>query len=222
MPKSKKEMRVDTVVSHIKNAILEGDYKPGDRIKETAIAEALDVSRAPVREALLELFSYGLLESKPHRGKSVIALTSKQILESYIMGGVLEGYALACSVHLFFDGDYKKLENLLDQMREVAATTRDLHVLSELDTQFHDLLLSKTDNEMLLEFSQRTSRNIAHFLLFRHWAKIQDPDVFHARHMKILNAMRQGDRGQIEKVIRTHYMECGYQMAEFGADRYED
>lgn len=213
-----KNTYVEEVVAHIKNAIFSGQYQPGDKVKEQVIASELHISRSPVREALLQLTNEGLLETRLRRGKVVVSLTRKQILDSYIMGGILEGYALASTFHLFFDSDYKKLESLLMQMHEIANGDGDLKKLSALDTEFHDTLLSKADNELLLNFSEKTSRRIAHFLLFRHWAEIQDLDEVCEKHSRLIDIMKEGNPEKIESAIRTHYMETGYIMAAFGSD----
>lgn len=208
---------VEDVVAHVKNAIFSGQYKPGEKVKEQIIASELNISRSPVREALLQLTNEGLLETRPRRGKVVVSLTRKQVLDSYIMAGVLEGYALSSTIHLFFDGDYKKLENILAQMHEISKKNGDLKKLARLDTEFHDMLISKADNELLSIFSERTSRRIAHFLLFRHWAEIQDPDDFYGRHLLLIEVMKEGNPEKIENTIRKHYMETGYKMAAYGS-----
>ena len=88
----------DQVAEYVKNRILSGNLAPGAPLNEVAIASELSISRAPVREAMQILIRDGLVESLPQKRKNVMALTAKQIKNSYFTGGVLEAAAVVMAV----------------------------------------------------------------------------------------------------------------------------
>lgn len=83
----------DFVLSHLRSLIRARHLRPGDRIRETDVAQRLKVSRTPVREALKQLEASGLVESAPPRGFIVVELTPRRVSELYAMREVLHGAA---------------------------------------------------------------------------------------------------------------------------------
>ncbi|HEV2126860.1 MAG TPA: GntR family transcriptional regulator, partial [Chloroflexota bacterium] len=82
-----------SVRDHVLEAIRDGKLTPGDRVHETSLARALDVSLSPVREALFRLADQGLLEHRPRRGFYVRTLTEAGTREIYTFRALLEGFA---------------------------------------------------------------------------------------------------------------------------------
>lgn len=218
MASFRKQSYSELVVDFVKHSILSGTLSPGDQVKELIIAQELGISQAPVREGLQMLVLEGLVEFRPNKGKFIVDMTSKQILDSYRAGGVLEGYALARSIHLFSDDDFRKLDDVVESMRDIAANGGDLEKLQKMDTLFHELMFSKTDNELIIELSKRASRGISQFLFFKHWAKMFTPEEIYLRHKKVLDALKSKDPAEIEAHMRQHYEESGERMAQFGSD----
>ena len=85
-----KETMRSNIKNYIQQQIVEGVYRPGDRIVETRLARELNVSQAPVREAMLELSAIGLLEERPYSGTFVRNLSVKEIQEIFDIRGFLE------------------------------------------------------------------------------------------------------------------------------------
>lgn len=210
------------VVEYLKDKILNGDIQPGQRIKESLVAAELEISRAPVREALLELMREGIVVSRPQIGKSVVSLTAKQILDSYVLGGVLEGFGLAQTIDQFTEDDFERLTVIVEKMGEIAAGSRDLNELTRLDHEFHNTLFDKVDNELLVEFSQRSSRRVTHFLLSHHLKTLYPPEIIYKRHKALLNVLKTADRPAIEQHMRNHYRETGELMAQYGSDVFTE
>ena len=160
-----KQTYSDQVAEYVKNRILSGDLAPGAPINEVAIASELSISRAPVREAMQILVREGLIESHPQKGKNVMALTAKQIKNSYFTGGVLEAAAVAQALGQYTDQDIAKLERIVAKMKAVANKNGLVSELAPLDNAFHDLLFSRIDNELLIELCRRSCQGISKFLL---------------------------------------------------------
>jgi DNA-binding GntR family transcriptional regulator len=85
----------NAIIEHIYQEILDSKYAPNDHIKEVELAKTLNVSRAPVREALNDLVNYGILEKFERRGIFLKEITKKEILDTYQTKGMIEGYLAA-------------------------------------------------------------------------------------------------------------------------------
>lgn len=208
----------EQVAEYIKQSILEGNLSPGDQVKEVLLAEKLGISRAPIREALQILAREGLIKSQPQKGKHVSALTAKQIEDSYFTGGVLEAAAVTQALPLYTEEDIANLEEILEQMNEVAESGKDRKDLTKLDTTFHNILFSRIDNELLIELCRRSCQGISKFLLYKYWLTLYTPTQVYERHLKILEALKSGSPSKLEKTIRTHYINSGKRMSKYGVD----
>jgi DNA-binding GntR family transcriptional regulator len=206
------------IIEHIKESILRGELGPGDKVNEAHLASRLSISRAPIREALQMLVQEGLIVAIPQRGKFITSLTAKEIQDSYFTGGVLEGAAVASTVDQFTENDFNKLQNIINQMKELAENGENRDKLAPLDNSFHDILLSKTDNNLLVELSHRSCRGISKFLFFKHWRKQFTTKENFERHQTLLDVLRTKNPIAVEKCIRKHYKEAGERMKQFGSD----
>lgn len=207
------------VADYIKERILAGEFTPGDKINEVLLATRLSISRAPVREALQLLVQEGLVISIPQRGKFITALTAKDIRDSYFTGGVLEGAAAASTISAFSDEDFAELRAIVDAMADTVAKGGDMDELSKLDTRFHGVIFSRTDNDLLVELSRRSCQGLGKFLLFRHWRTTFAPAEVLQRHRVVLDAMLSRNPARIEHTLREHYAESGRRMARWGIDQ---
>ncbi|WP_136798215.1 GntR family transcriptional regulator [Desulfosediminicola ganghwensis] len=209
-----KHTYTERVVNYIKECILNGTYKPGNKVKELTIAQELSISRAPVREALQVLIQEGLVIWIPQKGKFITKLNSEQIRNSYFTGGILEGAAVAQAVDLYTDRDYKRLEAINEKMLEVTESKNSFEAFAALDDKFHKILLSKIDNDLLKEFCKRSCQGISKFLLYKYWIAIFTPDEVYVRHKKIVDALKERNADKLEKVIRAHYIDIGERITQ--------
>lgn len=218
MQNIQKQTYSDQIREYIKQSILEGKYRPGDKVNEVDIASRLKVSRAPVREALQHLTQSGLLVSIPQKGKFITSLTSKEIYDSYITGGILEGAAVAATIHLFTEKDFADMTEVVNQMAGKAEAMGGMHKVAELDNIFHDHLFSRSDNALLRSLSRRCCQGLSKFLLYHHWSKAFVAGEMYERHKTVLEAVMTRDPERIERAIRTHYQESGKRMSRYGSD----
>ena len=103
----RKVLRED-VKSIISSAIMKGEYKPGDRIVETQIAKDLNVSQAPVREALRDLEQMGIVVTEPYKGTYVRDISRKDLISYYDVRAELEGLAMRLAMPNLKEKDIKK------------------------------------------------------------------------------------------------------------------
>ncbi len=211
MPIIKKTYK-DQVVAYVYQLLLDGTLNAGEQIKESHLAEEMGISRAPIREALKELIMNGLVEYRPQVGNFIANMSPKQTIDSYTTRGVLEGFAVMQTYNQFSAEELKKLGNLVSQM-EAYATQKNNRMLTNTGGEFHDLLISKSNNVQLLEYTDRLSLKL-HTLFNRHWGRLYNSSEIARRHMAIVGSLKQGDPVLIEQVIREHYTETGTKIAE--------
>ena len=205
------------VIDFIKDKILSGEIKAGERLKEAYIAAATGLSRIPIREALVELCQEGLLNFEKNKGVSVMKPSVEEVYSSYTICGVLEGYIASKSLELFTKNDYQNIEAVLAEMEKLQRTTRDLATLSELDFKFHDLLISAYDNQLLINFTRANNAKFVHFFFYPYWEEVFDADHFYDRHLKVYEAIKSKNPDFVEKTYREHYGECARRTAKYAA-----
>ncbi len=205
------------VMDFLRQNIREQQFKAGEHIKEVYVTQALGVSRAPVREAFLELAAEGLLRLAPNRGAYVIELTAQQIMDRILLCGALEGFALHSTLHLFNPPDFKRLEDSLARMAQIAESSGDIPQLLAEELYFHQSCVIKVKDAFLPEFIEKCSRMLEE-LLAGHWKTVYAPEDFLRRHRTLYNAIAKGDPELVEKNVREHYFETASRMARFGSD----
>lgn len=216
MVKISKTTYKDQVIAFIYERVLKGKLNPGERISETWLSEQLKISRAPIREALRQLAQNGLLEYRPQIGNFIASLSSKQIYDTYVTRGLLEGFAASYAVQAFTDSDLNRLEKLVEKMHE-AARQRQHFQLANVDNQFHEIIFSKCQNAQLIAFAKNLTL-LLHLIFCKHWTKVYQPEQVRKRHQLIVDKLRGGDPKAIESCIRSHYLETGKMMTMFGSE----
>src|SRR3990170_3797681 len=130
----------ERIVDFIKDSVVTGRLKPGERVPEQEIAESFGISRTPIREAFRQLESEGFLTVTPRKGAVVSPITDKDVSEFYAIKSLLEGYAAKTACEKLTDKEIKRLEGLNSQMRK-SAEKNDVKGFFRLDNQFHDTFL---------------------------------------------------------------------------------
>jgi GntR family transcriptional regulator, rspAB operon transcriptional repressor len=214
----KKTTYKDQVVDYLYNQILDGKYSPGEHLKESLLAKEMGISRAPVREALRELISSGIVEYRPQVGNFIAILSPKQIVDSYTTRGVLEGYAVGDTQHSFSEDDLDELDGLVERMRKLAGKGERKKVV-EVGDEFHYRLTSYNRNVQLAEYNERLSLKL-HVLFHKHWATLYTPDEIGDRHGRIVESLKSSGTVLIEQTIREHYIETGVKIAALYSDMF--
>ncbi len=207
-----KQTYKDIVIRHIYEGLMEGKYAPGEKVLEGSLAASLGLSRAPVREALRELVSNGLLEYRPQVGNFIAALSPGEIIDSYVARGVLEGYAVAQGMDSFTEKDLANLEKMAHRMEHLARKNQ-RKALIDLGQAFHRELFSHCSNDQVVRFTEQLSLKL-HFLFYKHWAKVYQPEEIRDRHLEITGAIRDKNRDKIELALREHYIATGKKIIE--------
>lgn len=210
----KKQTYAIQVSQFIRKMIQEGKLSPGAPVKENDLATFLNISRAPIREALQILTQDGLIVSEPQKGKTIRVLSAKEIIDGYALTAILEAEGIIMSLDNWTDKDNKDLLNILKKMENKSKKAADITDLAELDELLHNMLLSRCTNEQLIENARRFSSNISKYLCREYWKKSFNPQSFYSRHKKVVDSFFTKNPEQIRKTIFDHYNELAVAISE--------
>jgi len=152
----------EIVFEALREAILNGHLRPGERMMEVQLAEELGVSRTPVREAIRKLELDGFAVMIPRKGAYVSNLSIKDIADVFEIRGSLESLAAGLAAERISPDGLEELERLLVQVAE-CAKAGDLDRLVEVDTQFHAVLYRASRNERLAQMISTLLEQIQRF-----------------------------------------------------------
>ena len=139
----------DHVYQYIAEQISKGEMMPGEKINENEICQQLSISRTPVREALIQLSSEGVLENVPRKGFIIKELKSDEACQLYEVIGVLDGLAANLSCSGLTKKHLKDMAFYIDSM-QLAIDSANYEMYYKQQEMFHDLYLEECGNEILI------------------------------------------------------------------------
>ncbi len=163
--------------------ILRGELSPGDKINESKICERLGLSKSPVREAITELVSEGLLLNEAFKGTFVSLFTDKEMIDLSNLRSVLEAMAVDYAAKNIDDQSRDALLEITMRMKS-AADSNDTQLMSELDMEFHYFIIRLSGSTILTDTWERIySRLRIHF--FYKNLMFKDLDLQYTNHHKL-------------------------------------
>ncbi len=136
------------IYHRLKNAILDGVYKPGESLIEMRLAKELGVSRTPIREAIRQLELEGLVSSIPNKGVIVEGVSPQDVEDIYTIRKMIEGLAARWAAEQISDAQLKELKDTLDLM-EFYTEKGNVEKVSEMDSRFHDVIFRACNSRSL-------------------------------------------------------------------------
>ena len=140
----------DVVFKTLRQGILTGELKPGERLMEIQLANKLGVSRTPIREAIRKLELEGLVLMIPRRGAEVAEITEKSLRDVLEVRGALEELAVKLACQKITDAQIAELR-AAEKEFEMALRSGDVTMYAEADVKFHDVIYHATDNQRLIQ-----------------------------------------------------------------------
>lgn len=190
------------VFSALESDIINGEYKAGDSLSELSLSKKYNVSRTPVREALMQLELEGLVELTPNKGAVVVGISEKDVEDIYTIRMHIEGLAARLCADNITDSELRELEELTD-LQEFYLSRGDFDSLRELDSRFHSIIFescrSKPLRFMLSSFHNYTQR--ARTISVKTDGRAEKTV---AEHRAILEALRKRDGALAEKLTTEH------------------
>lgn len=149
----------DHVYDYIETQIKEGKLSPNQRINEAVICKELNISRTPVREALIQLSAEGVLENNARKGFILKAVNEHEVAELYSVIGVLDGYAAKLSCAWLDEQDLSNLAFYIEAM-DIAIKAGNYFMYDKHQVIFHQLYIDKCDNSVLIDTIEKTKNKL--------------------------------------------------------------
>lgn len=195
------------VCNIIREAILKGELKPGQRLKQSDLADAMGVSRMPIREALQKLEVEGLIKLEPHKGAVVKSIEVGDIEEIYALRTELEKMAVYQSVEHLTDEDHQQLTTLVEQME----ASEDVDEFIRYNIEFHRLLMKRSSWERLNSFISTLWNGLPQQT--PHILKGQK-ETSNVEHRSILNAVLNRDKETAANLVSNHISRTGNMLVK--------
>jgi DNA-binding GntR family transcriptional regulator len=192
----------EEAVEVLRAAILGGELEPGSIHSAVSLAEQLDVSPTPVREAMLELARSGLVEVLPNRGFRVTVVDDQDLDEICELRIMLEVPAMELVIERASDSGLEQLEQPLSEL-EAAADRNDVPAFLLADRDFHMGLLGLAGNQRMVEIVAGL-RDQTRIVGLRSLAAADALQASSAEHRPILEAVRARDVAEAERVMGIH------------------
>jgi DNA-binding GntR family transcriptional regulator len=205
-------MKVDSIVDracqNIQEWIVTGRFKPGEQIKEESVAQRLEISRPPVREALKMLEATGLVVRKPRRGVFVPLLTKKDVWEIYILKAALYELVTELALDVITDRQVRELETLVAGMERIVSDDPvDILEYQKHHKAFHSRLMEIAGNGRLNTFATNLHHQVTPFS----YKSLQQKKHLLSSvqyHREIIGAIKKGDRSSACRLMKRHVLDA--------------
>jgi len=197
----KKSVRED-IYEKIRDDITVGRLMAGERLTEKKLLDLYKVSRTPIREALRQLESEGLISFERNKGIEVAKLSIKQVRDIYDIRELLEGYAVRVSIGKMTKKDVSYLEALQKKLIQ-AAKSNDVQSWLHNNTLFHNFFRDKADNEDMAQLSITLKRRIYRYTDMSVGHR-RDYDTYLEQHATLIEACKKRDAALGEETMRLH------------------
>lgn len=190
----------EKILETIREAILKGNLKPGEKVAEPELAERFGISRTPIREAFRQLESEGYLTVIPRKGAVVAALSERDVQEFYAIKSILEGYAAELAANNLSDKDLARLEAINEKLKKLA-DDGDVKAFYRVHNEFHETFLKAADNSKLYELIQQLGMKFSR-LRMASLSVNGRMAISVAEHDKLLDAFRRHDGKSAEDLVK--------------------
>lgn len=192
----------DVVFNTLRQAILKGELKPGERLMEIALAERLGVSRTPIREAMRKLELEGLVVMIPRRGAQVANITEKDLNDVLEVRIALENVAIEKACKNMTDEDMRRLW-VAAKSFEHTIGEGNLVKLAEADVAFHEIIYQASDNKRLIQTLNNLREQIYRYRV-EYLKDGETRDVLVREHEELTRAIRERDVERAQKISFQH------------------
>ena len=200
--KPKRNVLADHVYDALCDHIIVGKFPSGERLREAQIAEALGVSRTPVREAFAKLERQNLLRKEISGAYFVNEWDQKTLREVATLRSALEELAIQQAHKNLTMDDFARLEEITQQMERALAQS-DYNRLITLDIDFHNLLWERSDHGLLQQALEDMKAQILFFMLT---TRPGDEEDYPSEHRLIIDALKNGSLQKAQEILRAHIL----------------
>ncbi|MBC5743198.1 GntR family transcriptional regulator [Lachnospiraceae bacterium MD308] len=192
----------DVVFNTLRQAILRGELKPGERLMEIQLANKLGVSRTPIREAIRKLELEGLVLMIPRKGAEVADITEKSLKDVLEVRRALEELSVKLTCDRITKEEIKELEQAAENFRKTMKS-KDITEIAEADVRFHDVIYTATKNQKLIQLL-----NNLHEQMYRYRIEyLKDEEVYPKllkEHKEIIERINRGEKEEAARIVCEH------------------
>lgn len=192
----------DVVFNTLRQAILRGELKPGERLMEIQLANKLGVSRTPIREAIRKLELEGLVLMIPRKGAEVAEITEKSLKDVLEIRRALEDLAVRLACEKITKEELAELKNAGDEFKKVLKS-QDITEVAEADVKFHDVIYMATDNPKLIQLLNNFREQMYRFRV-EYLKKAEVRPQLLAEHDEIIKYITEGNKEEASRVVTRH------------------
>lgn len=192
----------DVVFNTLRQAILRGELKPGERLMEIQLANKLGVSRTPIREAIRKLELEGLVLMIPRKGAEVAEITEKSLKDVLEIRRALEDLAVRLACEKITKEELKELKKAGDEFKKVLKS-QDITEVAEADVRFHDVIYMATDNPKLIQLLNNFREQMYRFRV-EYLKKAEVRPQLLAEHDEIIKYITEGNKEEASRVVTRH------------------
>lgn len=206
---------VELAYGSIRQSILAGEFKPGERLVESRIAAEMEISRAPVREAMQRLSQEGLTVEKPRRGNFVREVDGKDFVDIYNTRIAIESTAVRLAVRN--KAPLEPIEKTIEAL-EKASRRGDVPKTVDLELKVHEQICEASDNQYIA-LTFRSLAGPIRIALGMDDALYENLEDVATEHLPLLEAMRSGDADSAARAMETHIVSTvGPVLERLGGD----
>lgn len=192
----------DVVFNTLRQAILRGELKPGERLMEIQLANKLGVSRTPIREAIRKLELEGLVLMIPRKGAEVADITEKSLMDVLEVRKALEELSVRLTCDRITEEEIRELKVAAEDFRETLKRA-DITEIAEADVRFHDVIYAATKNQKLIQLL-----NNLHEQMYRYRIEyLKNEEVYPKllrEHEEIISRISRGEREEAVRIVCEH------------------
>ncbi|MEF9840371.1 MAG: GntR family transcriptional regulator [Lachnospiraceae bacterium] len=192
----------DVVFNTLRQAILRGELKPGERLMEIQLANKLGVSRTPIREAIRKLELEGLVLMIPRKGAEVAEITEKNLRDVLEVRRALEELAVRIACEKITEEQIKQLKETAENLQNTL-DSKDVTKIAEADVKFHDIIYFATDNQRLIQLLNNLAEQ-----MYRYRVEYLKRENFYenvvAEHKDLIQTIEARQQDMAAQVICRH------------------
>lgn len=202
---TKEPTKSQSLTDQLIEAIVNGKYSAGSKISETELATTFNVSRGPLREAIMKIQSLGLVEKVPHVGARVVKLTQTKLTEIYAVREALEGMAANLACQHITDQEIQTLSELLEQHKaHIHTVDGSSYCKQQGNDDFHYLIIKASRNSKLITLLCDELYHLQRMYRYQSPQTHSRPEIALQEHEHILIAIKNRDSELAEMLMRRH------------------
>jgi len=192
----------DIIFDTLRQAIILGELKPGERLMEVTLADKMGVSRTPVREAIRKLELEGLVDMQPRKGAHVADLSIKDIMDVLEVRASLDGLATGLAAQRITEDELRELKHVLNQFAGYVEK-ENLTGSIKKDVEFHEIIYRASRNDKLIQISNNLREQVQRFRVI-YLKDYSSPRELVKEHTDIYESLLHRDFEASQKAAQRH------------------